>query len=157
MKYLTIFTPTYNRSNLLLHLYKSLCEQINKDFLWLIIDDGSKDNTKELVDTWKKENKIKIQYIYQKNSGKHVAHNKAVELCNTELFVCVDSDDILTNNAVEIIINYWENDRNKNVDFVAYCSRRGDLLGNPTGMRWIDDERKISFFVYMKNINIGEN
>lgn len=66
MKYLTIFTPTYNRSNLLLHLYKSLCEQINKDFLWLIIDDGSKDNTKELVDIWKEENKIKIQYIYQK-------------------------------------------------------------------------------------------
>lgn len=55
MKYLTIFTPTYNRSNLLLHLYKSLCEQINKDFLWLIID--SKDNTKELVDIWKERRK----------------------------------------------------------------------------------------------------
>nr|WP_302487022.1 glycosyltransferase family A protein [uncultured Megamonas sp.] len=65
MKYLTIFTPTYNRSNLLLHLYKSLCEQINKDFLWLIIDDGSKDNTKELVDIWKKENKNTI-YISKK-------------------------------------------------------------------------------------------
>lgn len=65
MKYLTIFTPTYNRSNLLLHLYKSLCEQINKDFLWLIIDDGSKDNTKELVDIWKEENKNTI-YISKK-------------------------------------------------------------------------------------------
>lgn len=76
-----------------------------------------------------------------------MAHNKAVELCNTELFVCVDSDDILTNNAVEIIINYWKNDRNKNVDFVAYCLRKGDLLGNPTGKRWIDDERKISLWI----------
>lgn len=66
MKYLTIFTPTYNRAELLLDLYKSLCEQINKNFLWLIIDDGSSDNTKELVNKWKKENKIEIQYIYQK-------------------------------------------------------------------------------------------
>lgn len=74
MKYLTIFTPTYNRSNLLLHLYKSLCEQINKDFLWLIIDDGSKDNTKELVDIWKKENKIKIQYIYIKKIQENMWH-----------------------------------------------------------------------------------
>jgi glycosyltransferase involved in cell wall biosynthesis len=74
MKYLTIFTPTYNRSNLLLHLYKSLCEQINKDFLWLIIDDGSKDNTKELVDIWKEENKIKIQYIYIKKIQENMWH-----------------------------------------------------------------------------------
>lgn len=157
MKYLTIFTPTYNRAELLLDLYKSLCEQINKNFLWLIIDDGSSDNTKELVNKWKKENKIEIQYIYQKNSGKHVAHNKAVELCNTELFVCVDSDDILTNNAVEIIINYWKNDSNNEIDFVAYCSRRGDLSGNPTGKRWIDDKRKISFFdLYEKHKYRGE-
>lgn len=69
MKYLTIFTPTYNRSNLLLHLYKSLCEQINKDFLWLIIDDGSKDNTKELVDIWKEENKIYISKKFRKTCG----------------------------------------------------------------------------------------
>ena len=74
MKYLTIFTPTYNKSNLLLHLYKSLCEQINKDFLWLIIDDGSKDNTKELVDIWKEENKIKIQYIYIKKIQENMWH-----------------------------------------------------------------------------------
>ena len=67
MKYLTIFTPTYNRSNLLLHLYKSLCEQINKDFLWLIIDDGSKDNTKELVDIWK--NTIYISKKFRKTCG----------------------------------------------------------------------------------------
>ena len=89
-----------------------------------------------------------------------MAHNKAVELCNTELFVCVDSDDILTNNAVEIIINYWKNDRNKNVDFVAYCSRRGDLLGNPTGKtveREIAHQEKYHFLIYMKNINIEES
>lgn len=55
MKYLTIFTPTYNRADLLSHLYKSLCDQTNKDFSWLIVDDGSKDNTKDLVSKWKNE------------------------------------------------------------------------------------------------------
>lgn len=157
MKDLTIFTPTYNRASLLTSLYQSLCKQINKDFVWLIVDDGSKDKTKELIQEWKSQNIIDIEYIYQENQGKHVAHNKAVENCNTDLFVCVDSDDILTENAVQIILNYWAKDKNDLVDFVAYCSRRGDLSGKATGVRWLDDERKISFWnLYEKHKYRGE-
>ena len=145
MSELTIFTPTYNRAHLLPLLYKSLCKQNNNNFIWLIIDDGSTDNTKDLIASWIEDNIINIKYLYQKNSGKHIAHNKAVEICNTELFVCVDSDDILTYNAVNIILTYWHKDKN-NINFVGYCLRRGDLNGNPTGKNWLNDNRLISFF-----------
>lgn len=145
MNELTIFTPTYNRAHLLPFLYKALCQQNNKNFIWLIIDDGSTDNTKDLIASWIKDNIINIKYLYQKNSGKHIAHNRAVEICDTDLFVCVDSDDILTNNAVDIILTYWHKDKN-NINFVGYCLRRGDLNGNPTGKNWLNDNRLISFF-----------
>ncbi|ESU73770.1 beta-glycosyltransferase [Geobacillus thermopakistaniensis] len=104
---LTIFTPTYNRGYILKNCYESLCRQINKNFIWLIVDDGSTDNTEELVNTWIKENRIKIVYIKQKNAGKHVAHNTGVLNCNTEMFVCVDSDDYLTDDAVKVIYDNW--------------------------------------------------
>lgn len=157
MTELTIFTPTYNRAHLLPNLYKSLCNQTTKNFIWLIIDDGSTDKTKNLIQSWINDAIISIQYLYQNNSGKHIAHNKAVNMCSTDLFVCVDSDDILTSNAVEIIINYWKKDKNNKPNFVAYASRRGDLSGNPTGKRWINDEREISFFdLYEKHKYRGE-
>ena len=107
MKKLTIFTPTYNRAYCLNKIYESLCVQTNQDFLWLLIDDGSTDNTAELVQQYISEGKIEIKYIIQENAGKHVAHNKAVELCDTELFVCVDSEDFLTNDAIEIILTRY--------------------------------------------------
>lgn len=148
MAEITIFTPTYNRAHLLPNLYQSLCKQTNKNFIWLIIDDGSSDTTNKLIHSWSNENIINIKYIYyiyQKNSGKHVAHNKAASICNTELFICVDSDDILTSNAVDLILKYWNNDKN-NINFVGYCLRRGDLNGKATGKNWINDNRLISFF-----------
>ena len=69
MEYITIFTPTYNREKLLPRLYNSLVEQENNNFIWLVVDDGSNDNTKELITSFIKENKIKIEYIYQSNAG----------------------------------------------------------------------------------------
>ncbi len=105
---LTIFTPTFNRAKLLFRTYQHLCSQTNREFLWLIIDDGSTDNTKTLVESWQEEQQISIEYHYQENGGKMAAHNKAVALCNTELFLCVDSDDYLVDKAVEIIIQTWE-------------------------------------------------
>ena len=104
---LTIFTPTYNRAYVLDNLYLSLCIQTNKDFEWLIIDDGSTDNTKEKIQNWIAEKKIRIRYVYQKNAGKSAAHNRALELTQTELFVCVDSDDQLHENAVQIVLEEW--------------------------------------------------
>lgn len=108
--FLTVFTPTYNRAYMLPILWDSLCKQTNKNFIWLIIDDGSNDNTLSLVNEWKKFSPFTIQYVSQKNSGKHVAVNKALEICNTPLVMCVDSDDKLTERAVETINCYYEND-----------------------------------------------
>lgn len=125
MPFLTIFTPTYNREKLLPCLYNSLCKQTDKDFCWLIIDDGSQDNTKNLVKQWVLDNQIAIQYVYQNNGGKHVAHNHAVELCETDLFFCVDSDDTLSDNAVSIIHSYWEKDKKSADKFMGYCTKRG--------------------------------
>lgn len=112
MSKLTIFTPTYNREKLLQRLYESLCKQTNKDFEWLIVDDGSTDHTENLVRTWIDIESLKIVYYKQSNAGKMSAHNKGVELTNTELFFCVDSDDQLPENAVEIILEHWESVKN---------------------------------------------
>lgn len=109
MMLLTIFTPTYNRAYSIKEAYASLLRQTNHSFIWLILDDGSTDNTRELVENWIDENKISIEYHYQQNVGKMAAHNKAAQLCNTELFVCLDSDDQLTDTAVDEIIHIWTN------------------------------------------------
>ncbi|MGG5460570.1 glycosyltransferase family 2 protein [Clostridium sp. B9] len=104
-KRLTIFTPTYNRGYILKQLYSSLINQNNKEFIWLIVDDGSEDCTSELVNEWIGENQIEIQYIKQENQGKHIAHNSGVKNCKTEFFFCVDSDDYLLKNAVQDILD----------------------------------------------------
>ena len=77
MPTLTVFTPAYNRAHTLSRTYQSLCRQTCKDFCWLIIDDGSTDNTRQIVDEWIAEGRVPIQYIYQENQGMHGAHNTA--------------------------------------------------------------------------------
>lgn len=104
---LTIFTPTFNRGYILHRCYESLKRQTSKDFVWLIIDDGSTDNTKELVDKWIEENEVEIQYHWQENQGMHGAHNTAYELMETELNVCLDSDDYMPDDAVKKINDFW--------------------------------------------------
>ncbi len=108
MKKLTVFTPAFNRAYCIDQLYDSLLRQTNKDFTWLIVDDGSIDNTKELIEKWKKEKIIEVQYIYQENQGMHGAHNTAYANIDTELNVCIDSDDFMTDNAVELILDKWK-------------------------------------------------
>ena len=106
---LTIFTPAYNRAYTIHKCYESLKRQSCKDFEWLIIDDGSTDNTKELVKKWIEEtNDFKIRYIYQENQGMHGAHNTAYENIYTELNVCIDSDDYMPDDAVEKIKEAWK-------------------------------------------------
>lgn len=107
LKKLTIFTPTYNRAYCLYNCYESLKRQTCKDFVWLIIDDGSSDHTKELVNTWIAENRIEIRYHWQQNQGMHGAHNTAYEMIDTELNVCIDSDDYMPDDAVEKILSFW--------------------------------------------------
>lgn len=105
-KQLTIFTPVYNRANKISNLYQSLINQTNQDYMWMIVDDGSKDNIDDVVKSFIDENKIEIKYYKQENQGKHVAHNLGVSRCETDLFACVDSDDILLTNAVEEVLDY---------------------------------------------------
>ena len=108
MKTLTIFTPAYNRAHTIGRTYESLCRQTCKDFEWLIVDDGSSDNTRALVEGWIKENRIPIRYIYQQNQGMHGAHNTAYRNIETELNTCIDSDDYMPDDAVEKIITFWK-------------------------------------------------
>jgi glycosyltransferase involved in cell wall biosynthesis len=108
---LTVFTPTFNRAYCLSQLYESLLRQTCKDFVWLVVDDGSADATKELIDSWIAENKITIQYIFKKNEGMHSGHNVAINNITTELNMCIDSDDYLPDDAVKKIIDFWNSNK----------------------------------------------
>ena len=101
---LTIFTPTLNRKHLLPRLYQSLINQTNKDFIWMVIDDGSSDGTETLIQGYIDENILEIKYFWKKNEGMHSAHNLAYEKITTEWNTCIDSDDMMPENAVETII-----------------------------------------------------
>lgn len=128
-KMITVFTPTYNRAYILPKLYDSLLSQTNKAFKWMIVDDGSDDGTKELVDLWKSENKIEIGYIYQKNRGKAMAHNAAMEHIDTELVCICDSDDVLTERAIEFIEKCWKEGgygRPEIAGIVAYMKEKSE-------------------------------
>ena len=110
---LTVFTPAYNRAYTLPRTYESLRAQNCKDFLWLIVDDGSSDNTAELVKEWQaSDNGFEIRYIYKENGGMHTAHNTAYANIDTELNVCIDSDDALAPDAVRKIADAWSKVRN---------------------------------------------
>lgn len=105
---ITVFTPTYNRAYVIRALYESLCQQSSRDFEWIVVDDGSTDNTKELIRSFQDEGKINIRYFYQQNAGKHIAINKGVQEAQGELFFIVDSDDYLADNAIEEIEKYYK-------------------------------------------------
>lgn len=108
MKRLTVFTPTYNRAGVLHRVYDSLAAQTYTDFAWLIVDDGSSDDTRAVVQAFIAENRFPVEYVYQKNQGKHIATNRAVAMTDTELFVIADSDDAFTPNALERLVETWD-------------------------------------------------
>lgn len=115
MPTVTIFTPTYNRAGLLPKLRESIEAQTSFDFEWLIIDDGSTDDTENVVAPWLNETNYKVRYVKKDNGGKHTAINLGAELAKGELFFIVDSDDRLTSDAVETIVAEWEQVRDKNL------------------------------------------
>lgn len=137
-KLLTVFTPSYNRAKLLPRLYESLCRQSSSNFLWLIVDDGSSDDTRELVNSWINQNRVQIKYVYQENHGMHTAHNTAYQLIDTELNVCIDSDDYMTDYAVEFIENFWKTYKSeKYAGFIGLDKyMNGGIIGTsfPAGM-----------------------
>ncbi|MFV8760130.1 glycosyltransferase family A protein [Yersinia enterocolitica] len=105
MTLVTIFTPTFNRSHVLKRCYLSILEQHRDDIEWLIIDDGSTDDTANIVKEFQNENKLKIKYIYQNNSGKQASWNRAVENAKGEYFIGVDSDDILATGSINNLLS----------------------------------------------------
>lgn len=118
---ITVFTPSYNRKKELGQLYKSLIKQNYNDFEWLIVDDGSKDDTKAYIEKLKKERKIKINYIYKENGGKQSAYNLGLDNANGDIFLCIDSDDILKTNILLQIANDFESIKsNNNICGIAY-------------------------------------
>ena len=111
-EYLTIVTTTYNRGDLLQRCFQSLKEQTCKNFQWLVVDDGSTDNTEEILSKLKQEANFEIVYVKKKNGGKHTALNASHSYINGEFVTVVDSDDYLVKTAVEEILNTWKLYRN---------------------------------------------
>ena len=137
MALLTVFTPAYNRAHTLPRTYESLCRQDCKDFVWLVVDDGSSDNTADLVRSWQKqENGFVIRYLYQENGGMHTAHNAAYEVIDTELNVCIDSDDCLADGAVKKILDKWCSV--KDLGYAGIIGLDADLDGNLIGKGFPD-------------------
>ncbi len=147
MHRLTVFTPTYNRAATLPRAYSSLLAQTNKSFEWLIIDDGSADNTKEVVDGWIKDGQLSIKYVYKPNGGKYTAMQMANELCTTKYLLTLDSDDELVPAAVQVIQEQWQQIEaggleNSIAEIRAYSKfTDGKILGNyllPDKVEYID-------------------
>lgn len=145
---ITVFTPTYNRAYTLSNLYKSLCAQTQKDFEWLVVDDGSFDNTSDLIAGFQKEKIINIKYYKVENGGKHRAINYGVRMASGEAFFIVDSDDILPKDAITTIETYFRNIQDKN-----------DIAG-VSGFRMTPNGRKIGGGnypqIYTDSISIRE-
>lgn len=145
MVQLTVFTPTYNRAELLTRCYESMRRQTNQNFIWLVIDDGSTDHTKYLINDWQKESKgFELQYYYKENGGLHTAYNEAISHIKTELSVCIDSDDFMPDDAVEKIIEFWGKYGSKHyagivgLDYDLKGKVIGDKLPNQKSINLID-------------------
>lgn len=142
MPLLTIFTPTYNRADLLPRCYAALQRQTLKDFVWLIVDDGSTDNTEQVVRRWiENEKSFEIRYIYKENGGLHTGYNTAIAHADTELCSCIDSDDYPPDDCVELIHDFWE--RNRSDEYAGIIGLDYDLEGNCLG-DLLPDQKEIS-------------
>lgn len=132
MNKITVFTPTYNRAYCLHKCYESMLRQTCKEFDWLIVDDGSTDGTRELVQEWISQgNEFNIRYTYKPNGGMHTAYNTAYEMINTELAMNVDSDDWLTDTAIEDILTFWKDNKRDDVGgiYALDCYENGSIIG----------------------------
>lgn len=123
--YFTVFTSTYNRGYIIGNLYKSLCKQTCKSFEWLIIDDGSNDDTKNIINNFKNQNNgFDIRYKKIKNGGKPRAINYGINIAKGNYFFMVDSDDYIVPDAIEKL-NKWANEINDNDTFIGVGAARG--------------------------------
>ena len=152
---LTVFTPAYNRAHTLPRAFESLKKQSDKRFVWLIVDDGSTDNTREVVEDFQKEDcGFKIEYVHKENGGMHTAHNLAYKLIKTELNTCIDSDDTIGDEAVGKILDFWE--KNGSDEFAGIVGFDTDFEGNVIGSRFPEDLKKTTLGAYYKNGGSGD-
>ena len=152
---LTVFTPAYNRAHTLPRTYESLVKQDCKEFVWLIVDDGSTDNTEELVHKWQKENSgFEIRYIYKPNGGMHTAHNTAYENIDTELNVCIDSDDCMAEGAVRAILDKWDEVKDKG--YAGLIGLDADFSGRVIGKGFKENIKETTLSEYYASGGSGD-
>lgn len=166
MASLTVFTATYNRAHTIWRTYESLCRQTCKQFEWLVIDDGSTDETRSLVSSWLVDHQdeqgtifeglceagFKIKYIWKENGGLHTGYNTAYANIDTELCVCIDSDDWMPDDAVEKILNCW-NQRGGD-KYAGLMGLDFDTEGKPLGGFFPEGLTETYFLdLYIKNIH----
>lgn len=152
MKTLTVITTTYNRANCLDKLYNSLLDQECKDFVWLVIDDGSTDDTKTKIEEWKKDDLIEIQYAYKENGGMHTARNLGYKMVNTELNTIIDSDDWMAPDAVRKIIDFWN--KNKDDKYAGIITLNRDPSGDVIGTDLPDNLKSCSYKDFWKKYHM---
>ncbi|MFY1045291.1 glycosyltransferase family A protein [Chryseobacterium sp. GP-SGM7] len=131
----TILTPTFNRAHTLPRVFESLQNQTFKDFEWLVIDDGSTDSTKELIEEFRLKAGFKIRYYYQQNQHKFLTFFRGIDLAEGQYFSPLDSDDALPKDSMEILVNTWKNiSDQQNIVFVSTICE--DQFGNIVGDRF---------------------
>lgn len=154
---ISVLTATYNRANLLSKLYESILKNLNSDVEteWLIMDDGSTDETKKLIEKFIIENKLEIKYFFQENQGKMQAINNLIGYAQGDLIIECDSDDYFTTNAFEIIRDAYEKNKDYIKDFYALCFLKYDQTGKNMGNNF---KKNISnmFDLYFKEGENGE-
>ena len=136
----TVLTPTFNRGGSLNNLYQSLQKQTIKDFEWLLVDDGSTDDTKNIAEEMRKKAEFPMRYIYKENGGKHTALNVGVKQITSELAFIVDSDDTLVPDAIETILQYHKKYKERK-DLCGYSFLRRFPDGNINGKPFEPDEK----------------
>ncbi|CCV64694.1 Glycosyltransferase [Alteracholeplasma palmae J233] len=142
---LSIVTATFNREKLILRTYESLIKQTNKNFEWIIVDDGSTDDTEKKVLEWIESKIISIKYIKKENSGKHKSLNRAIPLASGQLTLILDSDDLLEQNAVERISFFYD----KYYDYPnlgGFTFLKGDLSRKVIGNSYKENEKVRNIF-----------
>lgn len=154
---ISVLTATYDRANLLPRLYESIVNNIkdNIDVEWIIIDDGSKDNTKETVENFIKENKIVIKYFFQENQGKMQAINNVIQYAQGDLLIECDSDDYFTNNAFKSIEKAYNENKNNNNKYYALCFLKYNQNKENMGKKF-QNKFTTMFDLYFKQGENGE-
>lgn len=137
---ITVLTPTFNRGRRLQSLWDSLQKQTVKDFEWLVVDDGSTDGTKDLITQLQEKSDFPIRYIYKSNGGKHTALNVGIQTICSELIFIVDSDDCVTDDAVESILKIHKKYRSQN-NICGYAFLRAFPDGKVNGKKFDVDEK----------------